>query len=91
MMSQVTSLLTTLHVITDWPTSDHMIRTLHRGPVRQSVFHCVRRTQRALDRGAAHSQGARTARKCRPFINGHPTLHCHRPAVYMQRPVGKWL
>ncbi|CAI9555938.1 unnamed protein product, partial [Staurois parvus] len=27
-------LLTTLHVITDWPISDHMIRTLHRGPVR---------------------------------------------------------
>ncbi|CAI9570127.1 unnamed protein product, partial [Staurois parvus] len=27
----------------------------------------------------------------RPFINGHPTLQCHRPAVYMQWPVGKWL
>ncbi|CAI9532305.1 unnamed protein product, partial [Staurois parvus] len=40
-------LLTTLHVITDWPISDHMIGTSHRGPVRRSVFHCVRRTQRA--------------------------------------------
>ncbi|CAI9544182.1 unnamed protein product [Staurois parvus] len=35
---------------------------LCRGPVRRSVFHCVRRTQRALDGGAAHSQGVRTAR-----------------------------
>ncbi|CAI9561004.1 unnamed protein product, partial [Staurois parvus] len=35
-------LLTTLHVITDWPISDRMIVTLHRGPVRRSVFHCVR-------------------------------------------------
>ncbi|CAI9597071.1 unnamed protein product, partial [Staurois parvus] len=26
-------LLTTLHVITDWPISDHMIGTLHRGPI----------------------------------------------------------
>ncbi|CAI9598931.1 unnamed protein product, partial [Staurois parvus] len=25
-------LLTTQHVITDWPISDHMIRTSHRGP-----------------------------------------------------------
>ncbi|CAI9531743.1 unnamed protein product, partial [Staurois parvus] len=53
-------LLTTLHVITDWPISDHMIGTSHR-----SVFHCVWRTQRAPDRGAARSQGARTARKGR--------------------------
>ncbi|CAI9576289.1 unnamed protein product, partial [Staurois parvus] len=43
MMSQVISLLTTLHVITDWPISDHMIGTSYRGPVRPSVFHCVRR------------------------------------------------
>ncbi|CAI9591295.1 unnamed protein product, partial [Staurois parvus] len=71
-------LLTTLHVITDWPISDHMIGTSYRGPVRRLVFHCVR--------GSAHKQGAG-----RPFINGHPTLHCHRPAVYMQRTVGKWL
>ncbi|CAI9620889.1 unnamed protein product [Staurois parvus] len=40
-----------------------MIGTSYRGPVRRSVFHCVRRTQRALDRGAVRSQGARTARK----------------------------
>ncbi|CAI9583815.1 unnamed protein product, partial [Staurois parvus] len=26
-------LLTTIHVITDWSISDHMIRTSHRGPV----------------------------------------------------------
>ncbi|CAI9602150.1 unnamed protein product [Staurois parvus] len=50
-------LLTTLHVITDWPISDHMI-----GTIRRSVFHCDRRTQRALDRGAVRSQGARTSR-----------------------------
>ncbi|CAI9589299.1 unnamed protein product, partial [Staurois parvus] len=40
-------LLTTLHVITDWPISDHMIGTSYRGPVR-SVFHCVQ--------GSAHSR-----------------------------------
>ncbi|CAI9614635.1 unnamed protein product, partial [Staurois parvus] len=28
--------LTTLHVITDWPISDHMIGTSYRGPVRRS-------------------------------------------------------
>ncbi|CAI9536734.1 unnamed protein product [Staurois parvus] len=63
MMSEVTSLLTTLHVITDWPISDHMIGSSHRGPVRRSVFYCDRRTQRAPDRGAAQFRGARTARK----------------------------
>ncbi|CAI9612007.1 unnamed protein product [Staurois parvus] len=62
MMSQVTSLLTTLHVITDWPISDHMIGTLYRGPVRGSVFHCVRRTQRAPNRCAVRSQGGCTSR-----------------------------
>ncbi|CAI9563596.1 unnamed protein product, partial [Staurois parvus] len=61
-------LLTTLHVITDWPISDHMIGTSHRGPVRRSVFHCVLRTQRAPDHGAALSQGARTCRGGWPFI-----------------------
>ncbi|CAI9624014.1 unnamed protein product [Staurois parvus] len=35
---------------------------LCRGPVRRSVFHCARRTQRAPDRGAARSQGERTSR-----------------------------
>ncbi|CAI9615535.1 unnamed protein product, partial [Staurois parvus] len=28
-------LLTTIHVITDWPVSDHMIGTSHRGPVQR--------------------------------------------------------
>ncbi|CAI9590900.1 unnamed protein product, partial [Staurois parvus] len=32
------TLLTTLHVVTDWPISDHTIVTSHRGPVRRSVF-----------------------------------------------------
>ncbi|CAI9624308.1 unnamed protein product [Staurois parvus] len=39
-----------------------MIGTSYRGPVRRSVLHCVRRTQRAPDRGAARSQGAGTTR-----------------------------
>ncbi|CAI9550833.1 unnamed protein product, partial [Staurois parvus] len=56
-------LLTTLHVITDWQISDHMIRTSHRGPIQRSVFRCVFRTQWAPDRGAARSQGARTGRE----------------------------
>ncbi|CAI9551848.1 unnamed protein product, partial [Staurois parvus] len=55
-------LLTALHVITDWPISDLMTGTSYRGPVRRPVFHCVRRTQRASDHGAARSQGAHTAR-----------------------------
>ncbi|CAI9533275.1 unnamed protein product, partial [Staurois parvus] len=28
-------LLTILHVITDWPISDHMIGTSHRGPIQR--------------------------------------------------------
>ncbi|CAI9562993.1 unnamed protein product, partial [Staurois parvus] len=54
-------LLTTLHVITDWPISDHLIGTSHRGP---SADRCstVQRTQRAPDCGAECSQGARTSR-----------------------------
>ncbi|CAI9579672.1 unnamed protein product, partial [Staurois parvus] len=36
--------------------------------------------------GSAHKQGAG-----RPFIDSHPTLQCHRPAVYIQRPDGRWL
>ncbi|CAI9612466.1 unnamed protein product, partial [Staurois parvus] len=28
-------LLTPIHVITDWPISDHIIRTSHRGPVQR--------------------------------------------------------
>ncbi|CAI9593127.1 unnamed protein product, partial [Staurois parvus] len=41
MMSASDILLTTIHVITDWPISDHLIGTSHRGPVQRSVFHCV--------------------------------------------------
>ncbi|CAI9586362.1 unnamed protein product, partial [Staurois parvus] len=41
MMSESDILLTTLHVITDWPISDHMIGTSHRGPIRRLVFRCV--------------------------------------------------
>ncbi|CAI9538028.1 unnamed protein product, partial [Staurois parvus] len=41
-------LLTTIHVITDWPISDHMIGTSHRGPVQRSVFCCVLRTHETL-------------------------------------------
>ncbi|CAI9609808.1 unnamed protein product, partial [Staurois parvus] len=40
-------LLTTLHVITDLPISDHMIGTLHRGPERRLVFHCGHRIELA--------------------------------------------
>ncbi|CAI9552968.1 unnamed protein product, partial [Staurois parvus] len=31
----MTSCLFTIHVITDWPISDHMIGTSHTGPVQQ--------------------------------------------------------
>ncbi|CAI9534691.1 unnamed protein product, partial [Staurois parvus] len=34
MMSGSDILLTTIHVITDWPVSDHMIRISHRGPIQ---------------------------------------------------------
>ncbi|CAI9561871.1 unnamed protein product, partial [Staurois parvus] len=68
-------LLTTLHVITDWPISDHMIGTSYRGPVRRSVFHCVRRTQLARD--------------C--AVYKRPPDPAVPPAVYLKRPVGKWL
>ncbi|CAI9596944.1 unnamed protein product [Staurois parvus] len=47
MMSGSDILFTTIHVITDWPISDHMIGTSHRGPVQRSVFCCVLWTQRS--------------------------------------------
>ncbi|CAI9542200.1 unnamed protein product [Staurois parvus] len=53
-------LLSPIHVITDWPISDYMIRTSHIGLVQRSVFRCVLRTQRAPYRDAACSQGALT-------------------------------
>ncbi|CAI9581025.1 unnamed protein product [Staurois parvus] len=34
MMSGSDILLTTMHVIIDWPISDHIIETSHRGPVQ---------------------------------------------------------
>ncbi|CAI9619359.1 unnamed protein product, partial [Staurois parvus] len=61
-------LLTTLHVITDWPISDHKIVTSHRGLVRRSVFYCIQRTQGVSDRGAARSQGVLTNGAGRLFI-----------------------
>ncbi|CAI9610323.1 unnamed protein product [Staurois parvus] len=42
MMSASDNLLTTIHVITDWPISDHMIRTSHRGPVQRWVLRALR-------------------------------------------------
>ncbi|CAI9534542.1 unnamed protein product, partial [Staurois parvus] len=52
-----------------------MIGTSHRGPVQRSVFP-----------GSTHSPIWQA-----PFMNGNPPLHCHRPAVYIQRPDRKWL
>ncbi|CAI9600844.1 unnamed protein product, partial [Staurois parvus] len=34
-------LLTTLHVIPDWPISDHMIGTSHRGPRLRKTFQMI--------------------------------------------------
>ncbi|CAI9586579.1 unnamed protein product, partial [Staurois parvus] len=71
-------LLTTIHVITDWPISDHMIGTSHRGPLAQiGVPLCPEDTagtgsQCCALPGNTHKQGAG-----RPFINGHLTQHCH--------------
>ncbi|CAI9567488.1 unnamed protein product, partial [Staurois parvus] len=65
-------LLTTLHVITDWPISDHMIGTSYRGPVRRSVFftvsggHSGHRIAVCALPGSAHKQGARRAVYRRP-------------------------
>ncbi|CAI9549396.1 unnamed protein product [Staurois parvus] len=80
-------LLTTLHVITDSPISDHMIGTSYRGPVRRSVFHCVWRTQRAPDRSGARSQGARTARKggCRLWTATRPWTASALPFINNRR------
>ncbi|CAI9543861.1 unnamed protein product, partial [Staurois parvus] len=67
MMSQVTSCLLLLHVITDWPISDHMIGTSHRGPVPMiGVQLCPEERAQA---------GCGEAVYKRP-----PDLHCHRPA-----------
>ncbi|CAI9540696.1 unnamed protein product, partial [Staurois parvus] len=91
MMSGSDILFTTVHVITDWPISDHVIGTSHRGPIQQSVLCCVWRTQRAPIVVPRAPRQWQIAVLRAPFINGHLTLHCHRPAIYMQRPVGKWL
>ncbi|CAI9606641.1 unnamed protein product, partial [Staurois parvus] len=56
MMSGSDILFTTIHVITDWPISDHMIGTSHRGPAQRLVFCCVLP-------GSMQRQGVR-----RPFI-----------------------
>ncbi|CAI9533011.1 unnamed protein product, partial [Staurois parvus] len=90
-VSNVTSdiLLTTLHVITDWPVSDHMIGTSYRGPVQRTVFHCVTDFTRIVCHdlpGSSHNAQWRA-----PFMNGSPPLHCHRLAIYIQWPDGKWL
>ncbi|CAI9562308.1 unnamed protein product, partial [Staurois parvus] len=42
-------LLTTLHVITDSPISDHMIGTSYRGPVRRSVFYSIEKYCESCD------------------------------------------
>ncbi|CAI9597784.1 unnamed protein product, partial [Staurois parvus] len=76
-------LLTTLHVITDWPISDHTIGTSHRGPVRCSVLYCVQRTQRAPDHGTARSQGAQTSR-------GRGVIYKRPPDPALPRD-GRWL
>ncbi|CAI9537554.1 unnamed protein product, partial [Staurois parvus] len=69
-------LLTTIHVITDWPI------TLMRSRTAISIPFCVWRTQ----------QGVCTNREARrTFINGHLPLHCSRPAVYIHGPDRKWL
>ncbi|CAI9568645.1 unnamed protein product, partial [Staurois parvus] len=69
-------LLTTLHVITDWPISDHMIGT-SRSRSTIGVLLCPEDTAGIGSLGCAlpgsvHKQGAG-----RPFINSHPTLHGH--------------
>ncbi|CAI9566876.1 unnamed protein product, partial [Staurois parvus] len=58
MMSASDILLTTIHVITDWPISDHMIRTTHRGSVQRSVFHCARITVPCAPRELAQAENA---------------------------------
>ncbi|CAI9594979.1 unnamed protein product [Staurois parvus] len=61
MMSGSDILLTTSPVITDWPISDHMTGTSHRGPVQRSVFCC--------DRGSMHNPKWQTS-----FMNSNPPL-----------------
>ncbi|CAI9603828.1 unnamed protein product, partial [Staurois parvus] len=63
MMSGNDILFTTVHVITDWPISDHMIGTSHRGPVQRSVFRSVRR-----ERAQAVNAGAMYVRKPAPAL-----------------------
>ncbi|CAI9583292.1 unnamed protein product, partial [Staurois parvus] len=52
-------LLTPIHVITDWPISDHMIGTSYRGPVQRSVFHSGHRRKRAQSKMAGANQPRR--------------------------------
>ncbi|CAI9567486.1 unnamed protein product, partial [Staurois parvus] len=58
-------LLTTIHVITNWAISDHMIGTSHRGPVQPiGVLLCPLDTA-GTDLGARRSQGACTGNGCK--------------------------
>ncbi|CAI9620966.1 unnamed protein product, partial [Staurois parvus] len=68
-------LLTTLHVITDSPISDHMIGTSYRGPVRRSVFHCVQRERAQLEKAGARLGTATRpwTATALPFINSRRT------------------
>ncbi|CAI9550590.1 unnamed protein product, partial [Staurois parvus] len=36
-------------MVTDWPISDHMIGTSHRGPIQRLVSRCVRRERAQLE------------------------------------------
>ncbi|CAI9592454.1 unnamed protein product, partial [Staurois parvus] len=57
-----------------------MIGSSHRGPVQRSVFHCVRRTQRAPDRSAARSQKAHT---CNISIFARKLLRTPKQCIYI--------
>ncbi|CAI9541647.1 unnamed protein product, partial [Staurois parvus] len=65
-------LLTTLHVITDSPISDHMIGTSYRGPVRRSD---------------TAGTGSRTARKggCRLWTATRPWTATALPFINSRR------
>ncbi|CAI9591900.1 unnamed protein product, partial [Staurois parvus] len=56
--------LTTIHVITDWPISDHMIGTAQRS----CTVICVLQTQRTPDHGATRSQGVSSVQNAAPSL-----------------------
>ncbi|CAI9583967.1 unnamed protein product, partial [Staurois parvus] len=86
-MSGSDILFTTVHVISDWPISDHMNLDLTQ---RSRTVICVTLCPPDTDRSTARSQGAQPGNGCGGTFRIVPQ-QCSRPAVYWHAPDWKRL